>query len=136
MVSRSGAELTLPPVAKVVELTHEDRLLLFLPMSNFQQRMMYYAAMWYDFDIIITDYTQLYPALKLLGPTILIAPPLFYHLGSSTIASRPRARKVCAKKLIAPLRSALPLGRGLAQKACRNGLSGMSMRFSASGCGF
>ncbi|MGZ5149281.1 MAG: AMP-binding protein, partial [Burkholderiales bacterium] len=59
VVSRKGAELTLPPVAEVIGLSHEDRLLLFLPISNFQQRMMYYAAIWYDFDIIITDYTQL-----------------------------------------------------------------------------
>ena len=45
-------------------VTTRDRLLLFLPMSNFQQRMMYYAAIWYDFDIAVTDYTQLYPAIE------------------------------------------------------------------------
>jgi long-subunit acyl-CoA synthetase (AMP-forming) len=80
VISRKGAELTLPPVAEVINLSHEDRLLLFLPISNFQQRMMYYAAIWYDFDIIITDYTQLYPAMKALHPTVLIAPPIFYQL--------------------------------------------------------
>jgi len=37
-----------------------ERLLLFLPMSNFQQRNMYYGALLYDFDLIITDYTQLF----------------------------------------------------------------------------
>src|SRR5579863_2020730 len=42
-ISRRGAEQTLPPVVDVIGLTHEDRLLLFLPMSNFQQRMMYCA---------------------------------------------------------------------------------------------
>ena len=80
VISRRGAELTLPPVTEAVGTTQKDRLLLFLPISNFQQRMMYYASIWYDFDIIITDYTQLYPAMKLLGPTILIAPPILYHL--------------------------------------------------------
>ena len=49
-------------------------------MSNFQQRMMYYASIMRDFDLVVTDYTQLYPAMKLLGPTILIAPPILYQL--------------------------------------------------------
>ena len=35
VISRSGAEMTLPPIAGAIEVTHEDRLLLFLPMSNF-----------------------------------------------------------------------------------------------------
>ena len=80
VISRRGAELTLPPVVKVVATRHDDRLLLFLPMSNFQQRMMYYAAIWYDFEIAVTDFPQLYPAMKILEPTILIAPPIFYQL--------------------------------------------------------
>ena len=110
VISRSGAEMTLPPIAKVIEVTREDRLLLFLPMSNFQQRMMYYAAISYDFDIIVTDFTQLYPALKLLDPTILIAPPIFYQLIHNRFAA-PSA-KTMRQKLVAPLLS-LPLGRGL-----------------------
>ncbi len=80
VISRGGAELMLPPIMEVIGVGRQDRLVLFLPMSNFQQRMMYYAAIWYDFDIIVTDYTQLYPAMKSLEPTILIAPPIFYQL--------------------------------------------------------
>ncbi len=57
-----------------------ERLLLFLPMSNFQQRNMCYAALWYDFDIIITDYTQLFAAMLALNPTVLIAPPVLYQM--------------------------------------------------------
>jgi long-subunit acyl-CoA synthetase (AMP-forming) len=80
VISRKGAELTLPPVLNALGATAGDRLLLFLPMSNFQQRMMYYASIWRDFDLIVTDYTQLYPAMKALQPTILIAPPVLYQL--------------------------------------------------------
>ena len=110
VISRSGAELTLPPIADAINLSQRDRLLLFLPMSNFQQRNMYYSAIWYDFDIIVTDYTQLYPALKLLGPTILIAPPIFYQLIHNRF-SAPGARTL-RQKLMSPL-IALPLGRPL-----------------------
>jgi long-subunit acyl-CoA synthetase (AMP-forming) len=49
-------------------------------MSNFQQRNMCYSALWYDFDVIVTDYTQLFAAMKALNPTVLIAPPVLYQM--------------------------------------------------------
>ncbi|HXS05445.1 MAG TPA: AMP-binding protein [Rhizomicrobium sp.] len=116
IISRSGSEMTVPPIAKAIEVTGQDRLLLFLPMSNFQQRNMYYAAIWYDFDIIVTDYTQLYPALKLLGPTILIAPPIFYQLIHNRFS--PPAAKTLRQKLIWPLLS-LPVSRWLRKRIAK-----------------
>ena len=81
--------------------------------------MMYYAAIWYDFDIIVTDYTQLYPALKLLDPTILIAPPIFYQLIHNRF-SAPAAR-TSRQKLVSPLLS-LPLSRGFRKAIAQMGL--------------
>jgi long-subunit acyl-CoA synthetase (AMP-forming) len=80
VISRKGVEATLPPVVEAIGLKPKDRLLLFLPMSNFQQRNMCYCALWYDFDVIITDYTQLFAAMKALNPTVLIAPPVLYQM--------------------------------------------------------
>jgi long-chain acyl-CoA synthetase len=80
VISRKGVETTLPPVFEALGMRAGDRLLLFLPMSNFQQRNMCYGALWYDFDIIITDYTQLFAAMPALNPTILIAPPVLYQM--------------------------------------------------------
>lgn len=80
VISRKGIEANLLPIVKAVNLNSKDRWLLFLPMSNFQQRSMYYAALWYDFDIIVTDYSRLFQALKDLHPTMLVAPPMFYEL--------------------------------------------------------
>jgi long-chain acyl-CoA synthetase len=79
-ISRGGVEATLPPILEVIGTRSDDRLLLFMPMSNFQQRTMCYAAIWYDFDIIITDYVQLLAAMKALDPTILIAPPMYFQM--------------------------------------------------------
>ncbi|HTF43824.1 MAG TPA: AMP-binding protein, partial [Terriglobales bacterium] len=76
VISREGVETTLPPIFEALGAGSGDRLLLFLPMSNFQQRNMCYGALWYDFDIVITDYTQLFAAMPALNPTILIAPPV------------------------------------------------------------
>lgn len=80
VISRKGVEDTLPPVLEALGIRSGERLLLFLPMSNFQQRNMCYAALWYDFDIIITDYTQLFAAMPALNPTVLIAPPVLYQM--------------------------------------------------------
>jgi long-subunit acyl-CoA synthetase (AMP-forming) len=80
VISRKGVEATLPPIFEALDVTSKDRLLLFLPMSNFQQRNICYAALWYDFDIIITDYTQLFVAMSALNPSILIAPPVLYQM--------------------------------------------------------
>jgi long-chain acyl-CoA synthetase len=80
VISRKGVEDTLPPVMDAIGMGPGERLLLFLPMSNFQQRNMCYSALWYDFDIIITDYTQLFAAMPALDPTVLIAPPVLYQM--------------------------------------------------------
>lgn len=80
VISRKGIEVTLPPILEAIGATSNDRLLLFLPMSNFQQRNMCYGALLYDFDLIITDYTQLFQAMTALHPTVLLAPPVFYQM--------------------------------------------------------
>lgn len=80
VISRSGVETTVPPVFEALGTSGSDRLMLFLPMSNFQQRNMCYSALWYDHDLIITDYTQLFAAMPALHPTILIAPPVLYQM--------------------------------------------------------
>ncbi|MEO8301740.1 MAG: AMP-binding protein [Rhizomicrobium sp.] len=80
VISRRGVEATLPPVFEALAPHNGDRMMLFLPMSNFQQRNMCYSALWYDHDLIITDYTQLFAAMPALNPTILIAPPVLYQM--------------------------------------------------------
>jgi long-subunit acyl-CoA synthetase (AMP-forming) len=136
VISRKGAELMLPPLVDAICADSRDRLLLFLPMSNFQQRMMYYASIWYDFDIIVTEYTQLYPAMKLLQPTILIAPPIFYqliHTRFSAPGSKSRWQALAARL------AALPLGGAVRQALARfafkevYGIFGGKMRLLISG---
>jgi len=92
-ISRSGVEATLPPILDAIGTRDDDRLLLFMPMSNFQQRTMCYAALWRDFDVIITDYVQLMAAIKALEPTILIAPPMYFQMIYSRFTNLPRFKK-------------------------------------------
>src|SRR4051812_20837944 len=94
VISRKGIEVTLPPIMEAIGVTPKDRLLLFLPMSNFQQRNMCYGALWYDFDIVITDYTQLFAAMPALNPTVLIAPPVFYQMVQAEYEKNPAWKKL------------------------------------------
>jgi long-chain acyl-CoA synthetase len=80
VISRKGVEKTLPPIMNAIGVGQHDCLMLFLPMSNFQQRNMCYAALLYDFDLIITDFTQLFAAMPALNPTVLVAPPVLYQM--------------------------------------------------------
>ena len=80
IISRRGVAGCLPPLLKTVGIRHSDRLLLFLPMSNFQQRFLCYGALWFDFDIILVEAVHLFKAMELLHPTVLLAPPIFYQM--------------------------------------------------------
>ena len=109
-----------------------DRLLLFLPMSNFQQRNMCYAALWYDFDIIITDYTQLFAAMTALDPTILIAPPVLYQMIHAESEKYPRWKKALWTALGSAALAAA-FGRA-ARRAWRACCSAISTSSSAAAC--
>lgn len=107
VISRKGVEATLPPIMEAIGVGPGDRMQLFLPMSNFQQRNMCYAAIWYDFDIVITDFTQLFAAMKALNPTILIAPPVFFEMVFAEFEKLPTWKRTGAN-LLGTLISVLP----------------------------
>lgn len=93
IISRKGTCATLPPIIDAIGVDGRDRLLLFLPMSNFQQRFLCYAALQYDFDLIITDFTSLFAAMGQLHPTILLAPPVFYQMTYGEMAKGPAFKR-------------------------------------------
>lgn len=132
VISRKGVETTLPPIMNAIGIRPGDRMQLFLPMSNLQQRNMCYLAIWYDCDIIITDFTQLFASMKALNPTILIAPPVFFEMVFSEFEKLPSGKRALANALGAVI-SLLPgeaLRRKLAQRLFAPVLSqfGGSMR--------
>jgi len=90
VISRRGVMATLPPILDSVGLSRGDCLLLFLPLSNFQQRYLCYGALMYDFDIALTDFTQLFGAIEKLHPTILLGPPVLYQMFHAEHMGKPR----------------------------------------------
>jgi long-chain acyl-CoA synthetase len=94
VLNRSGVEASVDAFTTAVGPLLDDCLLLFLPISNFQQRLMYYAAIWYGFDIIITEPARLFHALKEMRPTMLVAPPGFYEAFESQFSNLPNWKQM------------------------------------------
>jgi long-chain acyl-CoA synthetase len=104
VLSRQGIEASVDAFTCQAQPRPDDCLLLFLPISNFQQRLMYYSALWYGFDLIVTDPTRLFRALKDLQPTILIAPPMLYEAFETRFYNLPRWKQSMARHCGAMLR--------------------------------
>jgi long-chain acyl-CoA synthetase len=137
VISRKGIEDTLPLIYEALQTAPDDRLQLFLPFSNLQQRNMCYAALWYDFDLIITDYTQLFAAMKALKPTLLIAPPVLYQMMHGEFERLPDEEKH-RRMMLARAIGLLPIAswrRALARKAFGDfhGQFGGAMRMLVTG---
>jgi long-subunit acyl-CoA synthetase (AMP-forming) len=117
VISREGAEDTLLPILEEIGVTSDDRLLLFMPMSNFQQRTLYYTSLYRDCELVITDYLHLPAAIKQMQPTILIAPPMYFQMAYTRYVNFPAAKRKLWK-FFSILLSAVPvagLRRALAE---------------------
>ncbi len=97
ILNRRGIEASVDAFAQAVVPQDDDCILLFLPISNFQQRLIYYAAFWYGVDVIVTDPNRLFRALKDLHPTVLIAPPVLYETFETRFYNLPRWKRVAAE---------------------------------------
>lgn len=97
VLNRKGIEESVDSFTQVIVPREDDSALLFLPISNFQQRLIYYSALWYGFDIIVTDPSRLFRALKELHPTILIAPPTLYEAFETRFSNLPKWKRLIAQ---------------------------------------
>lgn len=97
VLNRRGIEQSVDSFTQAIAPRDDDLVLLFLPISNFQQRLIYYSALWYGFDVIVTDPSRLFRALKELHPTILIAPPTFYEAFETRVSNLPKWKQLIAQ---------------------------------------
>ncbi|WP_426731404.1 AMP-binding protein [Myxococcus faecalis] len=99
VLNRRGVEESLDAFVRAARTRSDDSMLLFLPISNFQQRLMYYAAFWYGFDLIVTEPVHLFRAMKELRPTALVAPPTLYEAIETRFGNLPRSKQLLARVL-------------------------------------
>lgn len=97
VLNRKGIEESVNAFTQVIAPREDDSVLLFLPISNFQQRLIYYSALWYGFDVIVTDPSRFFRALKELHPTILIAPPTLYEAFETKFSNLPKWKQMIAQ---------------------------------------
>ncbi|MER7566839.1 AMP-binding protein [Streptomyces sp. NPDC048523] len=57
----------------------DDRIMIALPLSTFQQRYLCYLAIRNDCDVVLTTVGHFVDALQVTRPTILLGPPSFYE---------------------------------------------------------
>lgn len=93
MLSRRGVETAVAGVAEALACTSVDSLLLFLPMSNFQQRLLHYGVLWIGGELILSDPVSVFNALRVVSPTIIVAPPVFYDLICAKVAALPPVKR-------------------------------------------
>lgn len=56
-----------------------DSFLLFLPFSNYQQKLLTYGAILNGVNLAITDAQRVFDGLRTTAPTLFLAPPVFYE---------------------------------------------------------
>ncbi len=97
VLNRRGIDATINAFSYAVAPVPTDCVLLFLPISNYQQRLICYTTLWNEADLVVTDPLRLFRALKELRPTILVAPPMFYEGFSARFQSLPQWKRGLAR---------------------------------------
>lgn len=77
-ISTLGTENVINTFNSLFSLVESDKLLLFLPLYNFQQRMLIYGSILSGASIIISPYQKVFQTMKEDKPTFMVAPPIFY----------------------------------------------------------
>lgn len=77
-ISRKGVEYVITRFIECFAAAASDRHLIFLPLSNFQQRLSAYCCLWLGADLVLAPYQRVFSAVRTERPTFMIAPPVFY----------------------------------------------------------
>lgn len=122
VINRRGIEWDVEHYMPVFSPGGADRLLLFMPLTQQQQRLLAYAAYWHGASIVLVAPERLFDAFTTFQPTLCLAPPLLYEgihdrfLGKLDTLSAPagwalaqlrRALVAAPQALAAPLRRML-----------------------------
>lgn len=79
LISRKGSERATDRFLTLFRHTAEDVQLLFLPLANYQQRLLVYGCLWVGADVVLAPYDRVFEVMRAERPTLLLCPPLFYE---------------------------------------------------------
>lgn len=108
-ISRDSTEEWIDAYSRHYTFRPDDSMLVVLPLSNYQQRVMIYTALRYEFEVHLAQPETLFRALKQMRPTIIIGPPLFFEAVENRFRVLPARQKrllMLAAQTIAKMPSA------------------------------
>jgi len=100
-ISRQGFQHDVTVFAELYSLTSQDSMLTFLPLSNNQQRLLYWSCLLARCSIVVTPVSAAYTDSSALNPTFFIAPPSYYdNLLKIISGASPESRPLFLHKLV------------------------------------
>lgn len=90
-ISRKGTEFLINQFLDDYPLDETDRSLMFMPLSNFQQRMSMYAFLWTGTSFALTDLDNAFVSARDFAPSYMVAPPSFYEQALQRYPGPPQA---------------------------------------------
>lgn len=78
-ISRRGTELLVADFISAFNLNGADSHLIFLPLSNYQQRLSVYGCLWSGASFKVIRHTSVFQDIGRYKPSFIIAPPAIYE---------------------------------------------------------
>jgi long-subunit acyl-CoA synthetase (AMP-forming) len=78
-ISRLGTEALVSDFIADFALGAHDSHLIFLPLSNYQQRLSVYGCLWAGASIRVVRHTSVFQELGAFKPSFIVAPPAIYE---------------------------------------------------------
>lgn len=80
VITGDGVQHVTKESGSLWHVTDADRILVVLPMSSFQQRLLCYIAIIFGASICIVPPERMYQQMVALQPTVILGPPSFFEL--------------------------------------------------------
>ena len=77
-ISRKGTELLVSDFIDDFGLSSADSHLIFLPLSNYQQRLSVYGCLWSGVSFKLVGHTMVFQEIGRYAPSFIVAPPAIY----------------------------------------------------------
>lgn len=78
-ISRRGTEVLVSDFVAAFGLCASDSHLIFLPLSNYQQRLSVYGCLWSGASFKLVRHTAVFQELGRYKPSFIVAPPAIYE---------------------------------------------------------
>lgn len=89
----SGVRKLIDTMSDAYRIGPDDRIMIALPLSTFQQRFLCYLAIRNSCSIVLTTASRYLPALRAGRPTVLLGPPNFYEFAVTRFANETWVRR-------------------------------------------